>query len=77
MKLTGPKEDIMLNRKDKITHWVASHRVCCRGGGGALAGTQNNNNNNNNINNNNNNKCNTYIAQNSSYVYDLMCFTIR
>ena len=32
--------------------------------------------NNNNNDNNNNNKFNTYIAQNSLYVYDLVRFTI-
>ena len=37
----------------------------------------NDNNNNNNNNNNNSNKFNSYIAQNSLKVYDLMHFTIN
>ena len=37
----------------------------------------NNNNNDNNNNNNNSNKFNSYIAQNSLKVYDLMHFAIN
>ena len=37
----------------------------------------NDNDNNNNNNNNNSNKFNSYIAQNSLKVYDLLCFTIN
>ena len=37
----------------------------------------NDNNNNNNNNNNNSNKFNSYKAQNSLQVYDLMCLTIN
>ena len=37
----------------------------------------NNNDNTNNNNNNNSNKFNSYIAQNSLKVYDLMRFTIN